>query len=104
MRYDFKNIEKKWQDRWEESGIFHAEDNTSKPKFYGLVEFPYPSGTGMHVGHIKAYSGLEVVSRKRRMQGYNVLFPLGFDAFGLPTENSAIKFNTAESSNLSSVR
>jgi len=94
MRYDFKNIEKKWQDRWEESGIFHAEDNTSKPKFYGLVEFPYPSGTGMHVGHIKAYSGLEVVSRKRRMQGYNVLFPLGFDAFGLPTENSAIKFNT----------
>ena len=94
MRYDFKNIEKKWQDRWEESGIFHAEDNTAKPKFYGLVEFPYPSGTGMHVGHIKAYSGLEVVSRKRRMQGYNVLFPLGFDAFGLPTENSAIKFNT----------
>ncbi len=94
MRYDFKNIEKKWQDRWEESGIFHAEDNTEKPKFYGLVEFPYPSGTGMHVGHIKAYSGLEVVSRKRRMQGYNVLFPLGFDAFGLPTENSAIKFNT----------
>ena len=94
MRYDFKNIEKKWQDRWEESGIFHAEDNSSKPKFYGLVEFPYPSGTGMHVGHIKAYSGLEVISRKRRMQGYNVLFPLGFDAFGLPTENSAIKFNT----------
>ena len=94
MRYDFKNIEKKWQDRWEENGIFHAEDNTSKPKFYGLVEFPYPSGTGMHVGHIKAYSGLEVISRKRRMQGYNVLFPLGFDAFGLPTENSAIKFNT----------
>ena len=94
MRYDFKNIEKKWQDRWEESGIFHAEDLSSKPKFYGLVEFPYPSGTGMHVGHIKAYSGLEVISRKRRMQGYNVLFPLGFDAFGLPTENSAIKFNT----------
>ena len=94
MRYDFKNIEKKWQDRWEEGGIFHAEDDSSKPKFYGLVEFPYPSGTGMHVGHIKAYSGLEVISRKRRMQGYNVLFPLGFDAFGLPTENSAIKFNT----------
>ena len=94
MRYDFKNIEKKWQDRWEESGIFHAEDCSEKPKFYGLVEFPYPSGTGMHVGHIKAYSGLEVISRKRRMQGYNVLFPLGFDAFGLPTENSAIKFNT----------
>jgi len=94
MRYDFKNIEKKWQDRWEESGIFHAEDLSEKPKFYGLVEFPYPSGTGMHVGHIKAYSGLEVISRKRRMQGYNVLFPLGFDAFGLPTENSAIKFNT----------
>ena len=91
MKYDFKAIEKKWQDRWENEGVFHASEDHSKPKFYGLVEFPYPSGAGMHVGHIKAYSGLEVVSRKRRMQGYNVLFPIGFDAYGLPTENSAIK-------------
>ncbi|MBQ9747031.1 MAG: class I tRNA ligase family protein, partial [Clostridia bacterium] len=94
MKYDFKSIEKKWQDEWENAGIFHASDDFTKPKFYGLVEFPYPSGSGMHVGHIKAYSGLEVVSRKRRMQGFNVLFPMGFDAYGLPTENSAIKFNT----------
>ncbi len=94
MKYDFKTTEKKWQDAWEDAGIFHASDDFTKPKFYGLVEFPYPSGSGMHVGHIKAYSGLEVVSRKRRMQGFNVLFPMGFDAYGLPTENSAIKFNT----------
>ena len=94
MRYDFGKIEKKWQDRWDEAGIFKATDDYSKPKFYGLVEFPYPSGAGMHVGHIKAYSGLEVISRKRRMEGYNVLFPIGFDAFGLPTENYAIKTNT----------
>ena len=91
MKYDFHNIEKKWQDRWEAEKTFNATDDFSKPKFYGLVEFPYPSGHGMHVGHIKAYSGLEVVSRKRRMQGYNVLFPIGFDAFGLPAENTAIK-------------
>ena len=91
MGYDFKSVEKKWQDRWEKSGVFHAVDFSEKPKFYALVEFPYPSGAGMHVGHIKAYSGLEVVSRKRRMQGYNVLFPIGFDAYGLPTENYAIK-------------
>ena len=91
MYYDFKNTEKKWQDNWEEAGVFHAQDNSDKKKFYALVEFPYPSGAGMHVGHIKAYSGLEVVSRKRRMEGYNVLFPIGFDAYGLPTENYAIK-------------
>ncbi len=91
MKYDFSTIEKKWQDKWEQAGIFHASEDYSKPKFYGLVEFPYPSGAGMHVGHIKAYSGLEVISRKRRMQGYNVLFPMGFDAYGLPTENYAIK-------------
>ena len=91
MRYDFAAIEKKWQDKWEAADIFHAEDLSPKKKFYGLVEFPYPSGAGMHVGHIKAYAGLEVVSRKRRMEGYNVMFPLGFDAFGLPTENYAIK-------------
>ena len=91
MEYDFKHIESKWQEKWEEEGVFHAVDNSDKPKFYGLVEFPYPSGAGMHVGHIRAYSGLEVVSRKRRLQGYNVLFPIGFDAYGLPTENYAIK-------------
>ena len=91
MGYDFKSVEKKWQDKWEKTGVFHAVDFSDKPKFYGLVEFPYPSGAGMHVGHIKAYSGLEVISRKRRMQGYNVLFPIGFDAYGLPTENYAIK-------------
>lgn len=91
MYYDFKKTEKKWQDKWEEAGVFHAEDGSDKKKFYALVEFPYPSGAGMHVGHIKAYSGLEVVSRKRRMEGYNVLYPIGFDAYGLPTENYAIK-------------
>ena len=91
MKYDFSAVEAKWQKKWEDEGVFHAQDNSEKPKFYGLVEFPYPSGAGMHVGHIKAYSGLEVVSRKRRMQGYNVLFPIGFDAYGLPTENYAIK-------------
>ena len=91
MKYDFSAVEQKWQKKWEDAGVFHAEDGSSKPKFYALVEFPYPSGAGMHVGHIKAYSGLEVVSRKRRMQGYNVLFPIGFDAYGLPTENYAIK-------------
>ncbi|MBQ3064502.1 MAG: leucine--tRNA ligase [Clostridia bacterium] len=91
MRYDFAAIEKKWQEKWDKAGIFHAKDNDSRKKFYGLVEFPYPSGAGMHVGHIKAYSGLEVISRKRRMEGYNVLFPIGFDAYGLPTENYAIK-------------
>ena len=94
MNYSFQKIEPKWQAKWEEEGIFHAKDFSEKPKFYGLVEFPYPSGAGMHVGHIKAYSSIEVISRKRRMQGYNVLFPIGFDAFGLPTENYAIKTNT----------
>ena len=91
MNYDFKANEQKWQEKWEQAGVFNAQDNSDKKKFYALVEFPYPSGSGMHVGHIKAYSGLEVVSRKRRMEGYNVLFPIGFDAYGLPTENSAIK-------------
>ena len=91
MKYDFQSIEPKWQSRWEAAHAFEASNDTSRPKFYGLVEFPYPSGAGMHVGHIKAYSGLEIISRKRRMQGYNVLFPIGFDAFGLPTENYAIK-------------
>ena len=94
MKHNFKKIEPKWQKKWEEQQAFKAIDGSDKPKFYGLVEFPYPSGAGMHVGHIKAYSSIEVLSRKRRMQGYNVLFPIGFDAFGLPTENYAIKTNT----------
>ena len=91
MKYNFSEIEKKWQNYWDENNSFKAENKSEKPKFYALVEFPYPSGSGMHVGHIKAYSGLEVVSRKRRLEGYNVLFPIGFDAYGLPTENTAIK-------------
>ena len=89
--YDFKKVEQKWQDYWYSHDCFKAIDFDTKPKFYGLVEFPYPSGVGMHIGHIKAFSSIEVVARKRRMQGYNVLFPIGFDAFGLPTENYAIK-------------
>ena len=91
MKYEHRIIDKKWQDRWDSEKVFVATEDRSKEKFYALVEFPYPSGSGMHVGHIKAYSGLEVVSRKRRMQGQNVLFPIGFDAYGLPTENTAIK-------------
>lgn len=92
--YNFKEIEKKWQNYWDKNNSFKTSDDMSKKKFYGLVEFPYPSGAGMHVGHIKAYSGLEVIARKRRMEEYNVLFPIGFDAFGLPTENYAIKTKT----------
>ena len=91
MKHNFKEIEPKWQKAWDDAHAFEAKNDYTKPKFYGLVEFPYPSGAGMHVGHIKAYSGLEVISRKRRMQGYNVMFPIGFDAYGLPTENYAIK-------------
>ena len=94
MKYEYKKIEPKWQKKWEDAKLFEAKDKSDKPKFYGLVEFPYPSGAGMHVGHIKAYSSMEVLARKRRMQGYNVLFPIGYDAFGLPTENYAIKTNT----------
>ena len=92
--YDFNAVEQKWQAYWDAHHCFEAEADYSKPKFYALVEFPYPSGAGMHVGHIKAYTSLEVLSRKRRMQGYNVLFPMGFDSFGLPAENYAIKTNT----------
>ncbi len=91
--YNFKEFEKKWQDIWEEKGIFHAQTNSDKPKFFTMIEFPYPSGAGLHVGHPRSYTALDIVARKRRMQGYNVLYPIGWDAFGLPTENYAIKNN-----------
>ena len=91
MNYDFKQVEKKWQDRWEETGVFHAKNEYDRPKFYCLVEFPYPSGQGLHVGHPRSYTALDIVARKKRLQGYNVLYPMGWDAFGLPTENYAIK-------------
>ena len=89
--YDHHKIEKKWQKYWEDHDTFKIEQNSDKEKFYGLVEFPYPSGAGLHVGHVRAYTSLEIISRKRRMEGFNVLFPIGWDAFGLPTENYAIK-------------
>ncbi len=91
MKYEHQPIEGKWQKRWEEEGVFHASNETDKPKYMALVEFPYPSGQGLHVGHPRSYTALDIVSRKRRMQGYNVLYPIGWDAFGLPTENFAIK-------------
>ncbi len=91
MKHEFKEIEPKWQKKWEEAHAFHAENDYTKPKYYALVEFPYPSGQGLHVGHPRSYTALDIVARKRRMQGYNVLYPMGWDAFGLPTENFAIK-------------
>jgi len=89
--YDFKKIEKKWQNYWYNGNIFEVTEDSNKDKFYSLIEFPYPSGSGLHVGHIRAFSSMEVISRKKRLQQYNVLFPIGYDAFGLPTENYAIK-------------
>lgn len=91
MKYDHKLVEKKWQDIWDEAHCFEAENGSEKQKFYALVEFPYPSGQGLHVGHPRSYTALDIVARKKRMQGYNVLYPMGWDAFGLPTENFAIK-------------
>ena len=93
MAYNFKEIEKNWQDKWDKEGTFNAKDDYTMKKWYGLIEFPYPSGQGLHVGHPRSYTALDIIARKRRLQGYNVLFPIGFDAFGLPAENYAIKTN-----------
>ena len=91
LKYEFNRIEKKWQERWKDKGCYQTQNGGEKPKFYALVEFPYPSAQGLHVGHARPYTAMDVVARKRRMEGYNVLFPMGYDAFGLPTENYAIK-------------
>ena len=91
MKYDFKAVEAKWQKVWEDEHTFHAEIDHTKPKFYALVEFPYPSAAGLHVGHPRSYTALDIVARKKRQCGYNVLYPMGWDAFGLPTENYALK-------------
>ena len=91
MKYEFNQIDKKWQDKWDETQAFKVSNDYSKPKYYTLIEFPYPSGQGLHIGHPRPYTAMDIVSRKKRMEGYNVLFPMGWDAFGLPTENYAIK-------------
>ena len=88
---DFKNIEKKWQDKWDEAKCFEASNNSDKEKYYLLIEFPYPSGAGLHVGHVRSYTALDAMARVKRMQGYNVLYPIGWDAFGAPAEQYAIK-------------
>ena len=94
--YNHREVEKKWQTVWDDEKAFKTSDDFSKPKYYALVEFPYPSGQGLHVGHPRPYTALDIVARKRRMQGYNVLYPMGWDAFGLPTENYAIKNHNQE--------
>ena len=91
MKYDFTAIEKKWQDKWLEKKPYAAVTGDKKEKFFGLIEFPYPSAQGLHVGHARPFTAMDIICRKKRMQGYNVLFPMGYDAFGLPTENFAIK-------------
>ncbi len=91
MKYNYSEIERKWQEKWQKSKAFEAKQDFSLPKYYALIEFPYPSGVGLHIGHPRPYTALDIVARKRRMEGYNVLFPMGWDAFGLPTENFAIK-------------
>ena len=89
--YDYSNIEKKWQQVWDDNHTFEAKNDYTLPKFFGLVEFPYPSAQGLHVGHPRSYTAIDIVARKKRLQGFNVLYPMGWDAFGLPTENFAIK-------------